>query len=94
MAPWPASLPPRATNAATASSTPGSQGLPWSSSFTVNARRGSGRDRVVWVVGKVLYWLAVVAISLFLVVLLILFFESRDDSSLDESRRAPTSQST
>ena len=45
-------------------------------------------------VGKVLYWLAVVAISLFLVVLLILFFESRDDSSLDESRGAPTSQST
>jgi hypothetical protein len=48
------------------------------------------------VVGKVLYWVAVVAISLFLVVLLILFFESRDDSSLDESRSAPApiSQST
>jgi len=45
------------------------------------------------VVGKVLYWLAVVAISLLLVVLLILFFESRDDSSLDESRATPTSQS-
>jgi hypothetical protein len=60
----------------------------------VNASLGRGRDRVVWVVGKVLYWLAVVAISLLLVVLLILFFESRDDSSLDESRSAPTSQST
>ena len=60
----------------------------------MNASRWMGRDRVVWVVGKVLYWLAVVAISLCLVVLLILFFESRDDSSLDEGRGTLTSQST
>jgi hypothetical protein len=32
---------------------------------------------------KVVYWLAVLVISLALVVVLILFFESRDDSSLD-----------
>jgi cytochrome b subunit of formate dehydrogenase len=35
---------------------------------------------------KVLYWLAVLAISLALLVGLILFFESRDESTLDESR--------
>jgi hypothetical protein len=33
---------------------------------------------------KLLYWLAVLAVSLVLVVLLILFFESRDKSSLGE----------
>lgn len=33
---------------------------------------------------KVLYWLSVVAISLALLVALVLFFESRDESSLDE----------
>jgi cytochrome b subunit of formate dehydrogenase len=32
---------------------------------------------------KILYWLAVVAISLALVVGLILFFESRDQSSVE-----------
>ncbi|MBN1529712.1 MAG: hypothetical protein JW895_11660 [Thermoleophilaceae bacterium] len=35
-------------------------------------------------VGKTLYWLAVLVISLALLVLLVLFFESRDNSSLDE----------
>ena len=34
-------------------------------------------------IGKFFYWLAVIAISLVLVVALILFFESRDDSSLE-----------
>ena len=34
---------------------------------------------------KVLYWLAVVVIALALVVLLVLFFESRDESSLNGS---------
>ena len=34
-------------------------------------------------VGKLIYWLAVIAISVALVVALILFFESRDDSSLE-----------
>ena len=32
---------------------------------------------------KILYWVAVVAVSLALLVALILFFESRDDSSLE-----------
>lgn len=38
---------------------------------------------------KVLYWVAVVVLSLALVVSLILFFESRDDSSLDDARATP-----
>jgi hypothetical protein len=37
---------------------------------------------VLW---KVLYWAAVVMVSLALVVALILFFESRDDSSLESN---------
>lgn len=43
------------------------------------------RARVVVaaMLGKILYWVAVVAISLALVVGLIIFFESRDDSSLE-----------
>jgi hypothetical protein len=36
---------------------------------------------------KVLYWLAVLAVSLALVVGLILFFESRDQSSIERSAR-------
>ncbi len=32
---------------------------------------------------KVLYWVAVVVVSLAILVALILFFESRDDSTLD-----------
>jgi hypothetical protein len=39
---------------------------------------------------KVLYWLAVLAISLALVVGLILFLESRDRSSLERSAADPT----
>ena len=35
---------------------------------------------------KTLYWLAVLVISLALLVLLVLFFESRDSSDLDNSR--------
>lgn len=34
---------------------------------------------------KILYWVAVVAISLVLVIGLILFFESRDQSSVERS---------
>jgi hypothetical protein len=37
------------------------------------------------VVAKVLYWLAVFAISIALLVALMLFFESRDDSSVEGS---------
>jgi len=33
---------------------------------------------------KILYWLAVMVVSLALLVALVLFFESRDDSSLDQ----------
>lgn len=35
------------------------------------------------ILGKVLYWLAVLAISLALLVGLVLFFESRDESTLE-----------
>jgi hypothetical protein len=38
---------------------------------------------------KILYWLAVVAISLALVIGLILFFESRDQSSIEEGALPP-----
>ena len=40
---------------------------------------------------KVLYWLAVVAISLALVVGLILFLESRDQSSVEQGSALPVS---
>ena len=40
---------------------------------------------------KVLYWVAVVAISLALVVGLILFLESRDQSTVEDTRQAPVS---
>jgi len=35
------------------------------------------------VLGKVVYWLAVLVVSLALVVALVLFFESRDQSEID-----------
>ena len=38
---------------------------------------------------KILYWVAVVAISLALVVALILFFESRDQSSVESDSALP-----
>ena len=38
---------------------------------------------------KLLYWVAVVAISLALVVALILFFESRDQSSVESGSALP-----
>jgi len=40
---------------------------------------------------KILYWLAVVAISVALVIGLILLLESRDQSSLDSGAAAPLS---
>ncbi len=40
--------------------------------------------------GKIFYWLAVLAISLALVIALILFFEARDSSSLDGAGSTPT----
>jgi hypothetical protein len=36
-------------------------------------------------VGKILYWLAVFAISIALLIVLMLFFESRDDSRVEGS---------
>ena len=38
------------------------------------------------ILGKVVYWLVVVLISLALVVALILFLESRDQSAVEETR--------
>ncbi len=38
---------------------------------------------------KILYWVAVVAISVALVIGLILWFESRDASKVEESARPP-----
>ena len=80
-----------ATNAIIASSPGPSAGLPWTSSRTVKRRRpkGAGRVAVEDMIGKFVYWLAVIAISLALVIALILFFESRDDSSL-EGAAAPS----
>jgi hypothetical protein len=37
-------------------------------------------------VGRILYWLAVLVISVALLVALVMFFESRDDSRLEDSR--------
>ena len=39
---------------------------------------------------KVLYWLAVLAISLVLLVALVLFFEGRDQSGVEEGRAQPS----
>ena len=38
---------------------------------------------------EILYWLAVLAVSLALVIGLILFLESRDQSSIEEGARPP-----
>jgi cytochrome b subunit of formate dehydrogenase len=45
------------------------------------------------VVLKILYWIAVLAISVALVVGLILLLESRDQSSLDSDAAVPVSRS-
>jgi hypothetical protein len=44
------------------------------------------------VILKILYWVAVVAISLALVVALIMFFESRDPSSVKSGAAVPVSR--
>lgn len=44
------------------------------------------RPRTVLV--KTVYWLAVLVISLALLVLLVLFFESRDNSNLEDSQNS------
>jgi hypothetical protein len=38
----------------------------------------------VRILGKILYWAAVLAISVALLIVLVLFFESRDSSQVDE----------
>ena len=35
------------------------------------------------IVGKILYWLAVLAVSIVLLVVLVMFFESRDESEIE-----------
>ena len=40
------------------------------------------------VLGRILYWLAVLVISVILLIALVMFFESRDDSALEDSRVA------
>ncbi len=46
-------------------------------------REVSRRSWAARILTRALYWLAVVTISLALVFLLLLFFESRDESSVD-----------
>ena len=41
------------------------------------------------VVGKVVYWLAVVAISVVLLVVLMMWFESRDASKVEDGPSVP-----
>jgi cytochrome b subunit of formate dehydrogenase len=41
------------------------------------------------VLGKVVYWLAVLAVSIALVIGLILWFEAQDESRIDGSGSAP-----
>ncbi len=49
-------------------------------------RAGAERGRAARIARGVVYWLAVFAISIAILVGLILLLESRDESSLDESR--------
>jgi hypothetical protein len=41
------------------------------------------RGLTVRILGKVIYWLAVLAISVVLLIVLVLFFESRDESEVE-----------
>jgi cytochrome b subunit of formate dehydrogenase len=54
-------------------------------------RQPSRSRSLLHIGGKVLYWLVVLAISLALVVGLILFFESRDQSQVEEGGAIPAS---
>jgi hypothetical protein len=54
----------------------------------VNRRPSRGRG-LLRIAGRIAYWLAVLAISLALVIGLILFFESRDQSQVEEGGAAP-----
>jgi hypothetical protein len=46
-----------------------------------------GVMRLRTLLGKIVYWLAVLAISVALLILLVLFFEARDSSDLQNSTR-------
>lgn len=57
------------------------------SSGTADVTRSppAARQVTAWtVLGRVLYWIAVLAVSLGLVILLVLFFEARDDPELEQ----------
>lgn len=41
------------------------------------------------VLGRIVYWLAVLAVSVVLLILLVKFFESRDESNVDSGAAAP-----
>ena len=41
--------------------------------------------RSVRILGRIVYWLAVLVISVALLIALVMFFESRDDSRLEDS---------
>ena len=45
------------------------------------------------VLGRILYWLAVLAVSVVLLVLLVRFFESRDESGLEGAGADPITSS-
>ncbi len=49
----------------------------------MGGRSAAQAGRVRAILGKIFYWLAVLALSLALLVGLVLFFESRDQSTLD-----------
>ena len=53
------------------------------------ALRSSRSNTATRILLKVLYWAAVLAISLVLLVGLVLYFESRDQSTLDDSGVQP-----
>ena len=44
----------------------------------------------VRIVGRIVYWLAVVVISVVLLIALVLFFEARDGSRVEDSRAGLT----
>ncbi len=54
-----------------------------------HAPRRAVSSAAMRVLGKVVYWLAVLLLSIVLLVVLVRFFESRDSSQIDEESRAP-----